>query len=941
MADLSQRLTDLSEEKRALLREMLRREGHDFGLVPVRPRAPGQADLPLSYAQESLWFMCHLAADNAVYNLPSAVRLSGDLDHDAFVRALREIVRRHEILRTRFPAAGGRPTQEILPTLPLDLPIIDCAAAPDPERRALALAEEEAIRPFDLAEGPLFRTRLYRLRPDEHIFLLVFHHLIWDGWSIGVLTGELTTLYQAFRAGKPSPLPDLPVQYADYAIWQREWLSGDLLSRHLGYWQDRLRGIRPMELPLDRPRAALPTFSGAAELIDLSPSLRAAVDALAQRAGTTLYMTMLTAFLILLSRYSGEDRIVVGTPIANRRRAEIEPLIGHFANIIVLAADLSGKPTFLDLLARVKEITTGAYAYQDVPFEMIVDKLRVERDAAKNPLFQVMFGLHQERLETIDLPGLVVKPVNVSADSSHFDLGLHFWRQQDTIAGLLAYNRDLFDAATMKRLVAHYETLLAAAAQDPEREIGALPYLTADEQVWLATRAGAPVDPGVRCVHEIIRRQSAEAVALIAPDRSLTFGDLDAQADKIARHLAGSRSPVGLLVDPGSDQVAAILAALRTGRLLVLLDPRWYAERLASVIAEEGVQRVLTRRSLACRFPALAGELLYLDEPMPDLPPIPSATVDLDDPAYVSYASGHAVTVTHRALAQRVATLTARFDLTASDTLWATAPAGRDFLAIELLWPLSQGASIAFSTSACGPAAPARPTSIAHFTLAGLASLLASSTSDTAALDAARLVLVSGGPLRADLIDAYHRRFRAPLFYLYSPPEAAAEVALCACPPGLSTSPAVELPRHLRARPRFPRRSRPHRRPRPRPRRPCHRRSRPLDRRRHARPHRICSTPFLARRPPHPPRRYRDCPSPPPRRRRLPRRGPLPRGQRRRASGLGRPVDLDPAPTARTAARRPAAHLRTAHHDGASRHPALRRPRPHRRARPRRSAHPR
>ncbi|APR81513.1 non-ribosomal peptide synthetase/polyketide synthase [Minicystis rosea] len=795
MGDLSQRLTDLSEGKRALLREMLRREGHDFGRVPVRPRAPGQADLPLSYAQESLWFMCHLAGGSAVYNLPSAVRLTGTLDHEAFTRALREIVRRHEILRTRFPAAGGRPTQEILPDLPLDLPIIDCTDLPEPEREphALRLADDACTRAFDLAEGPLFRARLYRIRPDEHIFLLVFHHLVWDGWSIGVLTGELTALYQAFRAHKPSPLPDLPVQYADYALWQREWLSGDLLAGHLAYWQERLRGIRPMELPLDRPRAATPTFSGAAELIELPPSLRASVDALCQRAGTTLYMTMLAAFLVLLSRYASEDRIVVGTPIANRRRAEIEPLIGHFANIIVVAADLSGRPTFLDLLARVKELTTGAYAHQDLPFEMLVDKLRAPRDAAKNPLFQVMFGLHQERLDTIDLPGLVVRPVNVSADSSHFDLGLHFWRQRDTIAGLLAYNRDLFDAATMKRLTAHYETLLTAAAHDPDRDITTLPYLTSDETAWLSSRTGAPLPPHTRDVLALIAAQARalpSSAAVVAPSGIVTFAELTSRAQRLASHLADTKSPVGLLIEPGPEQVMALVGILQSGCPLVLLDPRASADHLTSILAQAGVTRVVTQRSLACHFPDLDRDRLYVDDPLPDIPsplPLPAGPEDI---AYISHASGRAVSITHRALAERIAILTSRFDVSPGESLWASAPAGRDFFPIEILWPLSRGASIVFTASPCGPSLPDRPIDVAHLTPAALCSILASGTSDPFA--GTRLVLASGAPLAAHWIDAHHRRSRAPLVYLYSPPEVAAEVASCVCSLGLSGLPNGE-----------------------------------------------------------------------------------------------------------------------------------------------------
>ncbi len=498
MADFSRRLAELSDDKRSLLERVLRRDGQASS-VPVLPRgASAGRSIPLTFTQESLWFMCQLASDSTLYNLPSAVRLRGELDRGALERALREIVRRHEILRTRFLAEGGKPKQDILAEMPFSIPLVDLGDHPAHERedRARTIALDDAQRPFDLAEGPLFRFSLQRLADDDHVLVIVFHHLVWDGWSIGVMSRELAALYRAYREGAPSPLADLNIQYADYTLWEREQLTGEALDEALAYWRPRLTGAPFASLPTDRPRPNLPTFSGAVAPIALSPPLTAAVLDLSARAGTTAFMTLLAAFQIVLARTCDNPRVAIGTPVANRRRAELEGLIGLFANLLVMTADVAEDTSFESHLARVKEMATSAYAHQGVPFELLVDKLRIERDQSKNPIFQVLFAVHMDRLDaTIELPFVTISPFPVSDDHSHFDLGVHLFKTPDGLAGYASYNRDLYHPSTITRLLEHFITLLEALVRAPDQPISQSSMLTAEEQRALVSFSSRGANP--------------------------------------------------------------------------------------------------------------------------------------------------------------------------------------------------------------------------------------------------------------------------------------------------------------------------------------------------------------------------------------------------------------------------------------------------------------
>ncbi len=475
------------------LRQVLDREGPQTAQLPIWPRRPDTSPLPLSYAQESAWFMCQLEADKASFNLPEAVHLRGCLDLPALRRTLDEIVRRHEILRTVFPANDGKPRQEILSDTVFPLTVIDCADLPEAEceASALRLATEQARRAFDPSATPLVQGELYRFGEDHHLLVVIFHHLAWDGWSIGVFTREMAALYDAFTQGGPSPLPEPPLQYADYALWQRQWLRS-VLERQLAFWRRWLDGFPDLDLPTDRPRPSTQTFEGSRQTVVLPRSTSAALKALSQETDVTLFMTLLAAFQVLLARYSGSERIAVGTPVANRRRQECEALIGYVANIVVMATDLAGDPTFREVLERVAETATGAYAHEDVPFEMLVEKLNVERDASRNPLFQVMFAMHQETMDTLKLTGLQAESVRLDTQVTHFDLWFNLWHREGRIDGYVVYNKELFDWSTITRLLSHYQVLLAAVAEDPGRRIGSLPLLGAPERQWLLESKSPP-----------------------------------------------------------------------------------------------------------------------------------------------------------------------------------------------------------------------------------------------------------------------------------------------------------------------------------------------------------------------------------------------------------------------------------------------------------------
>ncbi len=465
--------------------EMLRAAGDSATTPPPIERVSRSGPLPLSFAQQRLWFIDQLEAGSPFYNSPAAVRLSGPLDLTALGRTFTEVVRRHEVLRTHFRVVEGEPVQAIAEAGALDVPLTDLGQMDEQQREAevARLAEEEAQRPFDLSRGPLMRVRVLRLGEREHVVLLTLHHIVSDAWSMGVLVKEVAALYSAFSNGQPSPLPELPIQYADYAAWQRAWLGGETLEEQLSYWRGQLGGELPvLELPTDRPRPSVQSYRGRQLSFEVSEKVTAGLKELSRRQGATLFMTLLSAFQLLLMRYSGQEDVIVGTPVAGRTRIELEGLIGFFVNTLVLRTDLSGDPTFEELIARVREVCLGAYAHQEVPFEKLVEELQPERSLSQTPLFQVAFGVQNVPLEVLELAGLRLDPVVAQNETGRYDLTLWLSERGGRLSGRLTFNRDLFEAEKMERMAGHYRRLLeSVAAEAGGKRISQLPMLTDEE----------------------------------------------------------------------------------------------------------------------------------------------------------------------------------------------------------------------------------------------------------------------------------------------------------------------------------------------------------------------------------------------------------------------------------------------------------------------------
>ncbi|HEV3050105.1 MAG TPA: condensation domain-containing protein, partial [Longimicrobium sp.] len=593
-------------------------------LPPVVPAVRTGA-LPLSFAQERLWFIDRLEPGSSTYNIPTALRLAGAMDERALERALGEIVQRHEALRTIFPEADGSPVQVIVPFGGFALPVEDLSGLDDADREAAVRrrAGEEAARPFDLSAGPLFRAALLRLSAEEHVLLLSMHHVVSDGWSMGVLFRELSALYAAYREGRESPLPELPVQYADYAVWQREQLAGEVLDRQLAYWQERLADAPALlELPTDHPRPAVQTYRGAAVPVQLSPELLERLQALGRSEGATLYMTLLAGFQVLLGKYAGSEDVVVGSPIAGRTRREVEELIGLFINTLVLRTDLSGDPSFRDTLRRVREATLGAYAHQELPFEKLVVELQPERSLSHSPLFQVMFALQNVGGGGGALPGLSLSGAGAAMEIAKFDLSLELAATPQGLRGALIYNTDLFERRTVERMTGHLARVLEQVAADADVRLSRLDLLGEAERAlvleeWNRTAAEVPAN---RCVHELFAEQAERtpgAVAVVHESESITYAELDARANQLAHYLrglgVGSEVRVGLCVERSPEMVVSILAVLKAGGAYVPLDPEYPAERLAFMLQDAAVPVLLTQSTLEQKLPAHAAQVVRLD----------------------------------------------------------------------------------------------------------------------------------------------------------------------------------------------------------------------------------------------------------------------------------------------------------------------------------------
>ncbi len=625
--------------------------------TPIRPiLRSDRTKLPLSFGQRRLWFLNRLHPDNPAYSAAWAIRIEGPLELAALRNALEAIVARHASLRTTFGTVDGSPIQVVKRQANVTLSLRDLNVLPEREREAAALrlAEEEARRPFDLERGPLLRTTLLRLTEADHLLVFTIHHIVVDGWSMGVLIQELLALYPSFAAGEPPSLSELPIQYADFAIWERQWLQGPRLEKLLSYWKRQLSGgPASLPLPTDHPRPMLESLRGATRSFALPKELSSALIALSRREGSTLFMTLLAAFQTLLHRYTSQTDILVGTPVANRARREIEPLIGFFVNTLVLRADLSGDPTFRELLGRVREVALEAYAHQDLPFEKLVEELRPERDLGRNPLFQVMFILQNAPMPKLELAKLRASLVEVETGTAKFDLTLSMQQTEQGLRGKIEYSRDLFDPETMMRMVGHWRALLEGIVADPGQRLSQLPLLTTEERrqlvvEWNDTRAESPRE---QCIHQLLEEQTErtpEAVAVVCEDRQLTYGELNRRGNQLAHSLrklgVGPEVRVGLSVERSLEMIVGLVGILKAGGAYVPLDPAYPRERLAFMLEDAQVSLLVTSKTASEWLPKDKTRAVCIDIDRefvsPESTENPVPTAGPDSLAYVIYTSG-------------------------------------------------------------------------------------------------------------------------------------------------------------------------------------------------------------------------------------------------------------------------------------------------------------
>jgi amino acid adenylation domain-containing protein len=797
------------------------------------PRRAASGPAPLSFAQQRLWFLEQLQPGLTGYNLPLGIRISGRLHGETLAVALREVVRRHAALRTVFRAADGEPVQVVLPLEQLLLPRLDLVAlsAAVAEREARRVFVEDDVEvPFDLVKGPLFRPRLLRLGPQDHILLLTTHHIVSDAWSHAVLMRELVTLYEAFGSGRRSPLPGLPIQYADFAAWERGRLSGAGPEEESAYARRLERAPSILELPADHLRPAVQTARGASAYFRIGPGLAGQVAALSRRQGATLFMTLLASWAVWLGRAARQDDLTIGTPVAGRNQPETEDLIGFFVNSLALRLDLSGDPTFAELQARVREVALEAYAQADLPFERLVSRLQPERFLSHNPLFQVMFALQNVPLERLSVAGLTLEPLELPEPTAQFDLGLTLTEVKDRLDGHLRWSADLFDPPTAHRMIGHLQTLLAAAVADSGLPISGLPLLTPAERhqtvvEWNDSAAGEALAGGAADVMELFAAQvvrAPAAVALTCGSESLSFADLDRRADRLARRLraagVGPGMTVGLYLERSAELVVGLLAIWKAGGAYLPLDPALPRPRLAFLLDDSAAPFVLTGEELAATFPPCSARVLRLDALVGDAeageaggeaggageggaPPPRALPGDLAYRIYTSGTTGRpkAVEVERGSLAAVLAATRRLFRFAPGDRMPCVAPFSFDIFLFELLSPLLAGGTSVLSSR--GPtldvewlAAEAGEATRLHAVPALMRQVVDAvrRAPRAAAGQSLRTIFVGGDTVPAELLEDLRETFpRARVWVLYGPTEA---TILCTAHPVPPAGKGTALP---------------------------------------------------------------------------------------------------------------------------------------------------
>ena len=708
--------TELAECKSEILKILPQT---DMGTSPTSPslqRICGAEKLRLSFAQERQWFLDQLEPYNPFYNIPVAVRITGPLNVAAIEQSINEVSRRHEALRTTCSTVDGEPLQVIAPDASFTLPVVDLRDLPNPGRedKARELATQEARKPFDLGRGPLFRATLLWLGEKDYVLLLTTHHFVADGWSMGVLYREISALYETFSTGRPSPFPELPIQYADFGYWQRQLVQGQILETQRAYWKKQLADAPAItELPTDRQRPSVQTYCGATQSFSLPATLSEAIKALSRREGVTLFMTLLAAFQTLLYRYTGQDDIVVGTAVSNRNRIETEGLIGPFANNLALCTDFSGSPNFRQVLARVREVAVGAYAHQDLPWEKLIEELHPERDLSRNQLFQMLFVFHEYSLEqNLKLPDLGVRHFRIELGSSRFDLSLGMMSEENRLSGCVEYNTDLFDPSTITRFLGHFQVLLEAVVLDPDQPVSRLPLLTEAErhQVLVEWNDTQGDYPNASCLHQLFEAQvtrTPEATAAIFEDQLLTYHELNARANQLANHLrtlgVGPEVLVGICVERSLEMVVGLLGILKAGGAFVPLDPLYPRERLTVILEDSRLPVLLTQDRLAESSMENGVHIIRLDTDWDMIAPESRENLTTkatpENLAYVTYTSGSTgtpkgVMIENRSVVNVLSSFIKSYGLSAADRVLQQTSISFDVSVNEIFPVLCAGGAV-------------------------------------------------------------------------------------------------------------------------------------------------------------------------------------------------------------------------------------------------------
>jgi amino acid adenylation domain-containing protein len=723
MRDIAERISALTPEQRALFEARLKQKGLHVPAVQTIPRRKeaGSATCPASIDQERLWFIDQLQPGNTAYNIFNASRIRGPLDVPVMERVINELIGRHEVLRTTLKSVNGLPMQVIAPELKITLTPVSLQHLPTQERyaEAVRLTTEEFARPFDLEHDPLVRVGLLRLAEDDHVLQVNMHHAITDRWSFAVFEKELAVLYQAFATGQPSPLPELPIQFADYAVWQRERMNGDEYRRDLDYWRGRLAGAPfVLDFPTDFPRPPIQNFQGARVYISYPKSLLDGLKELSRREGVTMFMTLMAAFKALIYRYTEQPDILISTPIGTRLRPETENLVGYLLNLLIVRTDLSGNPTFRELLKREQESCVGAFAHQEVPFGKLVQELKPKQDPSRNPIAQVAFlYLDFPEATAMQFLGLTANHIDIDNGASRFDITLAMTETPEGFTVSIEYIRDIFEHGRMERMAKHLEILLESIVADPDARLSDLSVLTAEEERRLLQRWNdtAREFPTAALVHQIFERQSAlhtDAPALLFEDRTLTFEQINSRANQLARHLLRRglepEMRVGVMLPRTPDVLVALLAVFKAGGCYLPLDPEYPAERLAFMFDDAGASLLITDGSVRPHLAEHAARVISLDAEAEQLARLstenPASEVRPEQLAYIIYTSGSTgrpkgVAVEHRQLLHTMQAAQEVLKLTEADCLPAIASFSFDISLLELLAaPLAGGRALLIST---------------------------------------------------------------------------------------------------------------------------------------------------------------------------------------------------------------------------------------------------